>query len=96
MSDLSQEVYQRLQAQFPGSRIQIQDDSHRHAGHQGNGGGGHLAVWMVSEHFQGLSLLQRHRLIYQALGEWIPHRIHALSLHLVTPHEQGDSRLRQK
>ncbi|MEN9264736.1 MAG: BolA family protein [Thermostichales cyanobacterium BF4_bins_65] len=91
MSLLTQQVYQELLKHFPGSRIEIQDDSHRHEGHAGHSGGGHLAVWMVSERFQGLSLIQRHRLIYQALGDWIPGRIHALSLRLLTPAECSES-----
>lgn len=71
---------QRLQTLEP-SALNIVDDSALHAGHQGNGGGGHFTLHITSSHFSGKSLIMRHRLIYQALGELIPHKIHALSIH---------------
>lgn len=73
-------ITQRLQALEP-SALKIIDDSALHAGHQGNGGGGHFTLHISSSHFSGKSLIMRHRLIYQALGELIPHKIHALSIH---------------
>lgn len=73
-------ITQRLQTLEP-SALKIVDDSALHAGHQGNGGGGHFTLYITSSHFSGKSLIMRHRLIYQVLGELIPHKIHALSIH---------------
>lgn len=61
--------------------IEIQDDSAQHAGHAGNTGGGHFTLFIVSSQFCGKSQIIRHRLVYQALAEFMPSRIHALSIH---------------
>lgn len=68
-------------------QLQIQDDSALHAGHAGNTGGGHYTVFIISEQFEGLSLLQRHRLVYDAAGELMIDAIHALSIKAKTPAE---------
>lgn len=79
-------ITQRLQVLEP-SALKIVDDSALHAGHQGNGGGGHFTLHLISSHFSGKSLIMRHRLIYQALGDLMPHKIHALSIHARAPNE---------
>lgn len=79
-------ISQRLQSLQP-STLKIIDDSALHAGHQGNGGGGHFTLHITSSHFSGKSLIMRHRLIYQALGDLMPHKIHALSIHARAPDE---------
>lgn len=83
---LSDVISQRLQALQP-SALKIVDDSALHAGHQGNGGGGHFTLHITSSHFSGKSLIMRHRLIYQALADMMPHKIHALSIHARAPDE---------
>ncbi len=63
------------------SILNIQDDSHKHAGHAGaQDGRGHFTLFIVSEQFGGLSLLKRHQLVYQALAELLKTDIHALSI----------------
>lgn len=84
--NLSDIITQRLQTLEP-SAIKINDDSALHAGHQGSGGGGHFTLHITSSHFSGKSLIMRHRLIYQVLGDLMPHKIHALSIHARTPDE---------
>lgn len=69
------------------SEIEIADDSARHAGHAGAKEGGHYAVRIVSPRFAGLSTMQRHRLVYDAIGDLAQHRIHALSITAKTPAE---------
>ena len=64
--------------------LQIQDDSHLHAGHAGNTGGGHYTVIIVSEQFNGLSLIKRHRLVFDAVGDLMDNQIHALSIQAKT------------
>ena len=67
--------------------IEIIDDSALHAGHAGAGEGGHYRLLIVSERFVGHTRLQRHRIIYDALGELMRSRIHALSIRSLTPDE---------
>jgi len=76
-----------LQALAP-STLQIVDESHRHAGHEGaRDGRGHFAVEIVSEAFAGLAPLARHRRVYEALGSMMQTDIHALSIRAMTPAE---------
>ena len=76
----------RLAAAFPGARIDVQDDSHLHAGHAGAAGGaGHFRVRIVTDRFAGMRTVARHRVVYDSVRDWIPHRIHALSIEALTP-----------
>jgi len=82
------ELRARLQAAFPDARIDLQDDSHLHAGHAGAAGGaGHFTVRLVSSSFTGLGVVARHRLVYDSVRDWMPHRIHALVIAARTPDE---------
>lgn len=67
--------------------LDIRDDSARHAGHAGAREGGHFAVAIVSARFAGLSTMQRHRLVYDAVGDLMRNGIHALSISARTPEE---------
>lgn len=68
--------------------LEIEDESHLHAGHTGaRDGRGHFRVMIVSGAFEGKSRLSRHRLIYQALGGLMETEIHALSIQAFTPAE---------
>ena len=69
-------------------KIEILDESARHAGHAGaKSGGGHYLLTIVSPKFAGKSALERHRLIYTALQEMMHKNIHALSVKAYTPEE---------
>lgn len=69
-------------------RLEIEDQSHLHAGHAGaRTGGGHFAVLIVSQHFSGKSLLERHRMVYRALQKAMQTEIHALSIKAYAPGE---------
>jgi len=82
------ELRERLAERFPGARLEIADDSHHHAGHAGAAGGaGHYRVRVVSARFAGLATVARHRLVYDAVRDWMPHRVHALSIDARTPDE---------
>lgn len=66
--------------------LEIIDDSHKHAGHEGaKGGGGHFNVSICTAEFEGKTLIQRHRMIYDALGNMMQQDIHALSIVATTP-----------
>jgi BolA protein len=59
-----------------------------HAGHEGaKSGGGHYRLRIVSPFFTGKSTVARHRLVYDALGDLMRHKIHALSIKSLTPEE---------
>lgn len=68
-------------------RLEIRDDSARHAGHAGAREGGHFTVAIVSPRFAGLATMQRHRLVYDAVGDLMQRGIHALSISARTPEE---------
>ena len=75
-----------LRQQFAPRRLEIRDDSALHAGHPGaTSGGGHYHVVLVSARFAGLSRVEQHRLVYEALAELIPGEIHALGLKTEAP-----------
>jgi BolA protein len=77
---------QRLAALNPAS-ITIEDESHRHAGHAGARDGGHYKLDIVATAFAGKNTVARHRLIYDAAGELMRGRIHALSIRALSPEE---------
>jgi len=78
----------RLEQTLTPVRLDINDDSHLHRGHAGAAtGGGHFSVLVVSDKFTGLSMVQRHRLVYQALSDLMPAEIHALSIRALTSGE---------
>ena len=68
-------------------KLEITDQSHLHQGHAGNSGGGHYTLTITSASFTQLKRMQRHRLIYDALADLIPSKIHALSIKALAPDE---------
>jgi BolA protein len=82
-------IRRKLTARFAPIRLEIEDESHRHAGHEGarSGGETHFAVTVVSEAFTGQSRVARQRIVYQTLAEELASRVHALSLTTLTPSE---------
>ena len=81
------DIEERLRAAFPDAEFAVQDDSHLHAGHAGNTGGGHYRLLVVSEAFSQQSRLARQRLVKDKLHDLFPHRIHALSIKAASPEE---------
>lgn len=87
MSALEATIRSRLAALAP-ERIELEDESARHAGHAGaQGGGKHFRLTLVSERFRGKSTLARHRLVYEALGPLMERDIHALAIRAYAPGE---------
>jgi BolA protein len=77
---------QRLEAAFAPAALEIRDDSHRHAGHEGaRDGRGHFIVDIASAAFAGMAPLARHRAVYAALGSMMEEDIHALSIQARLP-----------
>ncbi|MBU3541664.1 BolA family transcriptional regulator [Polynucleobacter sp. MWH-Loch1C5] len=69
-----------LRAQLAPTELQIDDESHLHAGHTSAGSAGHYRVYIASPKLEGLSRVAQHRLVYDALAPWIPQEIHALAI----------------
>lgn len=68
--------------------LEIEDQSHRHAGHEGaRDGRGHFSVDVVSTAFAGMAPLARHRAVYAAVGTLMETDIHALTIRARTPGE---------
>jgi len=84
----SEIIKQKLNETLKPELIEIIDDSAAHAGHAGaKNGGGHYNVTIVADIFNDKSLVQRHQLIYQALGDLMKNEIHALGINALTPAE---------
>lgn len=88
-SDRVQLIRERLDQALSLEQLEVEDESHRHAGHPGaRAGGGHYRVLVVSPDFAGHGRLQRHRLVYDAIGDALrADTIHALSIRALTPEE---------
>jgi BolA protein len=78
-----------LTERFAPVRLDIIDDSHRHAGHAGARPEGetHFTVEVVAAVFTGRSRVDRQRLVYEALADLMRGRVHALALRTLTPEE---------
>jgi len=85
-ADTIELLRQRLSVLQPVS-IDIVDDSHRHAGHAGARDGGHFQLQIVAQVFAGKSTIARHRMIYDAAGDLMRGKIHALSIRAEVPGE---------
>ena len=80
-------IRERLLQVFGEPGLEVQDDSHLHAGHAGAREGGHYTVRLISPQFKGLSRVARHRLVYDALRELMQQGIHALVIDAKSPDE---------
>ena len=69
-------------------RLEIEDESARHIGHEGaKSGGGHYRLTIVSTQFTAKSSIARQRMIFDLLGEMLQKEIHAISIKAYTPGE---------
>ena len=74
-------IRERLSLALSPQSLDIVDESHKHAGHEGaKSGGGHFLVTIVADVFRDKKLLERHRMVYDALGDAMQTDIHALSI----------------
>ena len=81
-AQLEQALRQRLQAHV----LQVLDESAQHAGHTGANGSGfgtHFRVRIASPLFTGRSRVARHRLVYDALHEFMAKGVHALAIETI-------------
>ena len=88
---ISAQIKSLLNATLAPEKLELIDDSAAHAGHVGaRTGGGHYFVTVVSAAFEGKTMVQRHQMIYQALGDMMKHEIHALGINALTPSEDNN------
>ena len=86
---VAETIRDKLAGRFAPTRLEILDESHRHAGHAGARPEGetHFAVTIVAPAFTGLNRVARQRLVYETLADELATRIHALSLTTRAPDE---------
>jgi BolA family transcriptional regulator, general stress-responsive regulator len=85
---VAETIRERLAALEP-QALDLTDESEMHRGHAGyrEGGGTHWRLAIVSARFSGQSTVERHRMIYRALGALMQHPIHALAITARSPEE---------
>ena len=78
-----------LDARFKPMELLVKDQSHLHAGHEGaKDGRGHFDITLVTEAFDGVNRIQRHRMVYDALQQLMTTDIHALRIKALTASER--------
>ncbi len=84
----AQQLEQRLRETLQPSALEVVDESfqhHGHAGANGSGFGTHFRVRITSHLFTGKSALMRHRLVYDALQDFMAQGLHALAIEAQSP-----------
>ena len=79
-------VHERLSQRLQPSFLEVEDESAQHAGHSGSNGKGsgtHFRVRIASPQFEGRPRVAKHRLVYDALQEFIDQGLHALAIEIV-------------
>jgi BolA family transcriptional regulator, general stress-responsive regulator len=89
MMRVAETIRRKLEAAFTPVALEVEDESHRHAGHAGARPGGetHFRVTMVSPAFAGVSRLDRQRRVHRVLEDELKGPVHALALALRAPDE---------
>lgn len=81
-------LQETLRRTFAPLHLEVEDESHRHAGHRGAAsGGGHFRVLIVSDAFRGQDRVNRQRAVYAALGDSLRSEVHALAMRTLTAEE---------
>lgn len=86
---VTQAIESKLRHAFAPERLDLVNESDRHAGHAGSPGTGesHFRVTIVSSKFAGLSRVERHRLVNEALAQELAGPVHALTIKALAPGE---------
>ena len=82
--EIKKEIKKRLEKKLDLIHFEIKDFTGRHLNHKLHEGGFHLETTIVSDNFTDKTLIERHRLVYDAMGELMKHEIHALSMKTLT------------
>jgi len=86
---VAEKITEKITKALEPTQISVEDESHLHAGHAGARPEGqtHFGVKVVSAQFTGMTLVNRHRLINEALAEELKGPIHALAIKALSPDE---------
>lgn len=87
---VAETIRRKLTARLAPTRLDIADDSVRHAGHAGARPGGetHFSVAVVAAAFAGMTRVARQRLVYEILADELKGGVHALALTTLAPDEE--------
>jgi BolA protein len=86
-------IRSKLEAALDPEELDVVDDSRRHAGHAGaRDGRGHFQIRILSRRFTGKRTVERHRMVYAALGALMQTDIHALGLVALSPDDSESSK----
>lgn len=93
---VEQKIREKLLAAFAPERLDVHNDSQRHAHHTeardaSTPGESHFTVIIVSVKFAGRSRVERHRMVYQALDGEFAGGLHALAVKALTPEEAANA-----
>jgi len=89
---IQDEIEARLRRDLAPAALVIHDDSAAHRGHVGaQDGSGHFRVEVISEKFENLSRVARHRLVYHSCADLMQAGIHALAIVALTPSEAAQT-----
>ena len=86
LSALAQSMQKRLSEKLAPTEVEVVDESGAHAGHAGANGTGfgtHFRVRIASPLFTGRSRVAQHRLVYDALQEFIDQGVHAIAIEVL-------------
>src|SRR5580704_13646721 len=84
---LTERMRSKLEAALAPERLEIEDQSHLHAGHSGARPGGqtHFRIKVASARFIGKGRVERHRMVYALLADEIADGVHAIAIETRTP-----------
>lgn len=86
MSSIAEQMHRQLAQTLSTTALEVIDESAAHAGHAGSNGtdfGTHFRVRIASPSFTGKSRVAQHRLVYDALQEFIDQGVHALAIEIL-------------
>ncbi len=89
---VTEAIQEKLSRELGAQHVEIIDNSWMHAGHAGMANvhqaqGTHLRIIVVSPRFEGVNLLDRHRMVHTVLKDNFATHLHALELKTLTPDE---------
>lgn len=87
LQELQNIITQKISEKIQVDEINVYDYTANHENHAMFDGNFHLSMTLVSPNFEGMTLIQRHQLIYQILDEYMHGEIHALTMKTLTPDE---------
>lgn len=86
---IEQTIRERLMVSLEPTRLDLDNESHMHAGHASSPGTGesHFRLLIVAPAFEGRSRVERHRMVTDALKDLLQNRVHALAIRTFAPGE---------